>query len=485
MKVVVYKAKDSWHYIQFTTKEYKSGTIQEICRHIKKDDLVFLLQVSDFIREFDNEYSQKELPSMVDIESFVKQFWQKSKPLETQKSWNFFKFLKENEYLSKEFKIQESIETYLAFIVDFIEDAINKRNSEEVSRFDNIEIPINALIYKRQRKGIKIDDIIYPDLIKKTEEELYEIKNQLQLRFNIYTPDDISTQIKILEDEEIEIKGSLLTLFKSRQSSSEICRLIYQMIRAENDLRALLYLTSHKGGKTRTFPNYHGFGSISSRITLREPALQNLRKKTRIILKPDDNCEFIYVDYSQFEAGILASLSQDDKLMKLYDTDIYVDVNLKVWDGEKDRDEAKILFYKYMYGMELRSNNEGKYFKSFDKLTKFKKLVEGEIESTGKVGSSNGNYRVLEIENKKIALSHRIQSEASLIFKEALLKVSKEISEADFILPMHDAALYQINIVSYIKNDVEEKIKKVFIDVFASKCPGINHSVKIKDFYVD
>ncbi len=171
--------------------------------------------------------------------------------------------------------------------------------------------------------------------------------------------------------------------------------------------------------------------------------------------------------------------------MKLYDTDIYVDVNLKVWDGAKDRDEAKILFYKYMYGMELRSNNEGKYFKSFDKLTKFKKLVEGEIESTGKIGSSNGNYRVLEIENKTIALSHRIQSEASLIFKEALLKVSKEISETDFILPMHDAALYQVNIVSYIKNDVEEKIKKVFKDVFASKCPGINHSVKIKDFYVD
>ncbi len=279
MKVVVYKAKDSWHYIQFTTKEYKSGTIQEICRHINKDDLVFLLQVSDFIREFDNEYSQKELPSIVDIESFVKQFWQKSKPLETQKSWNLFKFLKENKYLSKEFKIQESIEAYLVFIVDFIEDAINKRNSEEVSRFEDIEIPINALIYKRQRKGIKIDDIIYPDLIKKTEEELYEIKNKLQLRFSIYTPDDISTQIKILEDEEIEIKGSPLKLFKSRQSSSEICRLIYQMIRAENDLRALLYLTSHKGGKTRTFPNYHGFGSISSRITLREPALQNLRKK--------------------------------------------------------------------------------------------------------------------------------------------------------------------------------------------------------------
>jgi len=485
IKVIVYKAKDAWHYIQFTTKEYKSGTIQDICPHIKKDDLVFLLQVSDFIREFDNEYSHKELPTIVDIESFAKQFWQKSKPLETQKRWNFFKFLKENEYLSKEFRIQESIKAYLTLIVDFIEDAINKRISEEVSRFENIEIPINTLIYQRQRKGINIDETIYPDLIQKTEEELYEIKNQLQLGFNIYTPDDISTQIKVLEDEGMEIKGSLLTLFKSRQNSSEVCKLLYQMIRAENDLRALLYLTSKKGGKARTFPNYHGFGSISSRITLREPALQSLRKKTRKVIKPDDNFEFIYVDYSQFEAGILASLSQEDKLMKLYDTDIYEDVNLQVWDGKKNRDEAKILFYKYMYGMELRLTSESKYFKMFTNLTKFKKLVEEGIESTGKVGSSNGNYRVLAIDDKTIALSHRIQSEASLIFKEALLKVSKEISEADFILPMHDAALYQVNIAKHDKKNIEEKIKKAFQDVYASKCPGIKHSVKIKDFYGD
>lgn len=484
-KVVFYKAKDSWHYIQLATKEYKSVTIQEIYGHVKKGDLFFLLQVSDFIREFDNEYPDKELPTIVDIESFVKQFWQKSKPLENQKRWNFFKFLKENEYLPKEFRIQDSIETYLSFIVDCVEDLLHKKSSEELSRFEKIEIPINAIIYTRQRKGINIDQIVYPELIQNTEEELYKIKNRLQLEHKVYAPDDTSTQIKILENEGVEIKGSLLTLFKSRQGNSEVCKLLYQMIRVENDLKALIYLTSNKGGKSRTYPNYHGFGSISSRITLREPALQNIRKKTRKVIKPDDDYEFIYVDYSQFEAGILASLSQDEKLMKLYDNDIYKDVNLKVWNGQKDRDEAKILFYKYMYGMELKETSESKYFKSFDNLTKFKKLVEEGIESNAKVGSSLGNFRHLAIEDKAIALSHRIQSEASLIFKEALLLVSKNISEVDFILPMHDAALYQVNTKQHDKTKAEDKIKKIFQEVFALKCPGINHLVKIKDFYED
>ena len=322
-------------------------------------------------------------------------------------------------------------------------------------------------------------------MIQNTEEEFYNIKNQLQLEHKVYAPDDTSIQIKILENEGLEIKGSLLTLFKSRQSTSEVCKLIYQMMRAENDLRALIYLTSNKGGKSRSFPNYHGFGSISSRITLREPALQNLRKKTRKVLKPDDNFEFIYVDYSQFEAGILASLSKDEKLRKLYDSDIYNDINDKVWGGERNRDEAKILFYKYIYGMEFKSTSENMYFKAFTNLTKFKKQVEEEIVLNSKVGSSIGNYRVLATEDKTIALSHRIQSEASLIFKEALLKVNKEISEADFILPMHDAALYQVNTILHDKRNIEEKIMKIFQEVFASKCPGINHLVKIKDFYVD
>lgn len=484
-KVIIFKANDSWHLVEFNSRIYISGTIQKVCNQIKNEDQVYSTQVSDFIREFDKEYPRKNLPILIDVESFVKQFWQKTKPLETQKKWNFFKFLKENEYLSKEFKIQESIYDYLIHIVEFIENTLNRKGLDELIRFENIEIPINSLIYQRQRRGIQIDKTIYPDLIEKTEEELYALKNQLQLMHNIYSPDKISTQIKVLKAEGIEIKGSLLVLFKSNQSHSEVCKLFYQMLRAKNDLSALLYLTSIKGGESRTFPNYHGFGSISSRITLREPALQNLRKSARRVLVPDNNSEFIYVDYSQFEAGILASLSKDDKLQKLYDSDIYDDLNRNVWGGLKNRDEAKILFYKYMYGIELRHDNESKYFKSFTMLTKFKKEVEDGVKSASKVGSSHGNYRILEIEDKTIALSHRIQAEASLIFKEALLKVSREISEADFVLPMHDAALYQVNTKLYDIKYIEGKIKTIFQNVFASKCPGINHSVKIKNFYED
>lgn len=482
---LIFKANDSWHLFEFSSRNYKTGTIKEIFGRIKKEDHVYSMQVSDFIREFDKEYIRKNLPILIDVESFVKQFWQKSSPLSTQKKWNFFKFLKENKYLPKEFKIQDSIFDYLGQIAAFIEDTTINSSPEELRRFEEIEIPINKLIYQRQRRGIQIDESIYLELIKTTEENLYGFKNELQLNHNIYSPDKISTQVDILASEGIEIKGSILTIFKSNRSHSEICMLFYNMLRAKNDLSALLYLTAKKGGESRTYPNYYGFGSISSRITLREPALQNLTKSARRVLKPDKESEFIYVDYSQFEAGILASLSNDSKLQKLYDSDIYDDINKNVWGGEKNRGEGKILFYKYMYGIQFRKSKESSYFNSFIKLTKYREEIEGLIKSKGKVGSSFGNVRILDSEDKTIALSHRIQSEASLIFKCALLRISKEIPEVDFVLPMHDAALYQLNTKIHDKRYIEEKIKMIFKNVFASKCSGINHSVKIKDFYLD
>lgn len=48
---------------------------------------------------------------------------------------------------------------------------------------------------------------------------------------------------------------------------------------------------------------------------------------------------------------------------------------------------------------------------------------------------------------------------------------------------MHDAALYQVNIKLHDIKSIEVKIKTIFQEVFESKCPGINHSVKIKNFY--
>ncbi len=97
--------------------------------------------------------------------------------------------------------------------------------------------------------------------------------------------------------------------------------------------------------------------------------------------------------------------------------------------------------------MVLKSYNSSinGYFSKFKKLQAYKKKVEIEAKSNNLIGTSVGNYRQIE-DNFSISLSHKIQATASLIFKKALIKVREDVPEAKFILPMPDAAFYQINI---------------------------------------
>lgn len=60
------------------------------------------------------------------------------------------------------------------------------------------------------------------------------------------------------------------------------------------------------------------FGSRTSRIQLRSPSLQNIPKQYRTIIAAHDGGQLSYVDFDQFEVGIMAALSGDEELKRLY-----------------------------------------------------------------------------------------------------------------------------------------------------------------------
>ncbi|MBF0578130.1 DNA polymerase, partial [Dysgonomonas sp. GY617] len=217
--------------------------------------------------------------------------------------------------------------------------------------------------------------------------------------------------------------------------------------------------------------------------------LKNLKKITRIAFSNDwmqkdpfvtyrfkfdeTDPEFLtlYIDYTQFEAGILASLSEEDSLIRLYDSDIYLDFAKCILKND-NRQEAKIYFYRYMYGDTTLNPTILKYFNKYTKLKKFHELIETELIENKKIGTCDGNFRlILEEDNYHWALSHKIQATASLIFKQALIKVEKEVPEADFLIPMHDGAVYQVDLARYNLSKI--KIEKIFTDSFKKICPNI------------
>ncbi len=477
-KYITFYFESKWYLLNI--EDYSD--FRENISHTIWDTLV-TFQPSDLIRELNNYYPRrKTLPIIVDLESFDKQMSQRGKdiPNEEKKKWKVLSRLHELNFIDSNFSLnRSSIKTFLEKVADWYK--MLYATKEEVNRFESIEIEINKIIFKRQKIGVNINIALAKQKCIDIEKKIYSIKNELQLFYKIFTPDEIATQKKYLEQNNYNVIKSYLYSFKLRRKDDSVCNLFYELLRTKQDLNDVLYILAHWGGNKKCYPRYIGFGSITSRIILKQPSLQNLRKQNRDIITVDDGKKLLYIDYAQFEAGILASLSGDKSLIKLYDSDIYLDFAKTVLKNE-DRQAAKIYFYRYMYGDKTLNFSVMKYFKQYTKLNEFRKSIESEIKEKKKVGTAYGNFRLVIDEDKSHwALSHKIQATASLIFKQALIKVEKDVPEADFLIPMHDGAVYQIDQFNY--NHSKDKIEKIYIDSFRKVCPNISPRVHSQDTF--
>lgn len=483
-EIIVLYIFNKWHCYNITDDSESVQSMQQIVSSYKKRDRIFSSQVTDLIKEYNIVSDSKVLPNIIDIESYSKQFIQKSKSLESQDKWNLFKLLKEKALLPVGFRItKDNLFEYIRIIAKYLKDITEATSAYEEERFNEIEIPINRIIYDRQRKGVAIDVEGAKEMIQILEESVYNLKNNLQLEYRVFVPENPCIQKEWLEKNGINIAGSIERTFKNYSESNPVCTLFYELIRNQKDLDIFIDILAQRGGNSRAFPCFYGFGTITSRITLREPALQNIRKGNRHIIKPDLDYKFIYIDYSQFEAGILASLSGDKKLIKLYNEDIYKNMALIIYNDENKRDEAKKLFYRFMYGDTTLNTNVKRYFAKFSKLIAYKEEIEKEASENIFVGTNLGNYRNIK-DDISLAISHKIQATASLIFKKALIRVKEEVPKAEFILPMHDAALYQVKIRGVNIEAIKNKLKNIFIEVFSDHCPEISPSVNDREFYL-
>jgi DNA polymerase I len=220
-------------------------------------------------------------------------------------------------------------------------------------------------------------------------------------------------------------------------------------------------LTAIPFSQTRIFPIVDSFGSITSRIYFKDPSLQNLAKRHRDILKPDAETVFSYVDYDQYEAGIMAALSKDKLLLELYAAgDLYEQAAEQIFPTQKKRKEAKRLFLSFAYGMKRKNliaaaveygaqpADAKKFFAQFSDLENWKTILWDEFKKNGRIGTSLGNYLYreetgeLSDKEKRSSVSQVVQGTASLIFKKMLLELSK-LDSVQLKVPMHDAVLIQ------------------------------------------
>jgi len=427
------------------------------------DEIITLLEIEKGCRA-----------DFLDIECLDKEVRQSLTFVDTSKwVWSLSEMVKY--YLNREITWDEE---HLKDILVALKEcflAMKSKGKDEWSRIEQIELPVNRLLYKSQRRGFYVDKEAIKEECEKCFSEKYHLKNRIQLELGQVVP-NIHQYMLTIGIPEWKINRYSKKIFAKDHQE---LKLYNDLEKAERDFSYLMYMSSYRQDD-KCKPIYKGFGTSTGRITMRDPALQNLNRKYRSFIKEPDveenGWKYIYVDYSQFEAGILAGFTKNKKLIKLYkDEQIYDKLGKIVG---VDRDMAKTYFYCFVYGGIVCKGAE-KFFEEYCSKSALDSIVE-KAKTKGKIASLLGNNRILELDGEnKWVVNHLIQSTSSLIFKKALLNVeSINADNIHLIMPMHDAALY------LVKEDVDENVvKRLFVEAFKEYLPDITPIVKLKDYF--
>jgi hypothetical protein len=354
----------------------------------------------------------------------------------------------------------------------------------EFHRFMEIEVPCQLICSLISSRGLPVDNAIISEFREQARHEYYTNLRDISVRFDVPLERPSNRDVeryavaKGVDFDEYSFEFVLNFMPQIRDYTESVLTL------RELDLtRGVLDSIAVKD--RRVHPVLDTQGSRTSRISVRSPFLQSLAKRYRSILCASEGFDLCYVDFDQFEVGIMAALSGDPELLRLFsEPDMYETFRLEHLNGEGSRQAAKILFLAYAYGMKLSNlpivgqkfgvdrSVIRNAFKKFKRYEVWKQEVLQDFERTGFVSTSFGNkfyFSDSKVSNKDrlSAISQVVQGEGSLIFKKALIKISK-LDNIEMLLPMHDALLFQHSSI-----DSPEVVVKAFIQTMSEHFEGI------------
>ncbi|WP_232109260.1 DNA polymerase [Pseudomonas poae] len=363
------------------------------------------------------------------------------------------------------------------------------KHEHEWDRLIQIERPVARYLIGSAATGINISTELLRGHKNKIEFDFYMALKHFSSKYSVplEVPSDEDV-VEYLEPRGFDFSGvnvDYVLDFVPMQDEYADDLLNLRKIQKSRMVLAAIPLSQRK-----IFPIVDSFGSITSRIYFKDPSLQNLAKQHRDILIPDEGQLFSYVDYEQYEAGIMAALSGDPLLTKLYaEGDLYQIAADSIFLDVTKRKEAKRLFLSYAYGMRHRDlidaahgygadrQNAKAFFKQFAEFEDWKTRVHTQFEAEGKIGTALGNHikrersGALSEKEKRSSISQQVQGTASLIFKKALIAMSGD-PRVELKVPMHDAVLFQHQ---------EGFDPQVIVDIFAEVMSNhFEHKVKGK-----
>ena len=399
----------------------------------------------------------------------------------------------------------------------YLEDELRKQDLWKV--WEDIEKPLIPVIDKMEKTGVKIDKKELEKLSKEYHEKLSILEKKIWEfsggEFNINSPKQLGEILFIklgLKPKNQKKTGS--GALSTKESELEKMRDMHPIIPLVFEYRELQKLLSTYidvipkllDENDRLHAQFLQAGTTTGRLSSSEPNLQNipnsseLGRNIRKAFIAESGCKLVSFDYSQIELRIAAFLSEDKKLIDIFNKgeDIHTAVASEVFGVSIDnvdkemRRRAKVINFGIMYGMgvnALRQNlNSTKeeaqkyleeYFNKFSGLAKYLENVKRETESRGYTETFFGRRRYFEgLKSKlpyikamaeRMAINAPIQGTEADIIKIAMTKIDEIIGrekigdKVKLILQVHDELVYEIeeNTVEKIRNKIKETMEGI------------------------
>ncbi|OGE80017.1 MAG: hypothetical protein A2660_02900 [Candidatus Doudnabacteria bacterium RIFCSPHIGHO2_01_FULL_45_18] len=387
--------------------------------------------------------------------------------------------------------------------------------------FEDIEMPLLAVLIKMEARGIKLDKAWLKALSLKLETRITkltkEIHKQAKSKFNIASP----IQLREILFEKLKIPtDNLKKTGKTKELSTaaeqlEKLRGLHPIIDSIFEYRELTKLKSTyvdalpelvfpDDGRIHT--TYNQTIAATGRLSSLNPNLQNipirsdLGNEVRKAFVAEQGKALLSLDYSQIELRIAASMSQDKEMMRIFKSgeDFHSATAAKIFGVKEDkitpnqRRDAKTINFSILYGVSAfglseRSEMERgeaqeyiqKYYEAFPRLKEFIDKMKDSAHKDGFIRNPLGRIRYFpEINSsnfavrggaERAAVNMPLQSLAADIMKMAMIEIERKYPEANMILSVHDELVFEVDQDEAKK--IAPKLRYIMESVYKLKVP--------------
>lgn len=398
--------------------------------------------------------------------------------------------------------------------------------------FKKIEIPLIPVLAEIERSGVKIDLNLLKNLSKEIKDKIKGVEDNIyQLagpRFNINSPKQLKEilfdKLKIASSDIRKIKtgfstaASELEKLKGKHPIINLISEYRELIKIESTyIDALPRLIEPKTGRVHT--NFNQAVTATGRLSSSDPNLQNipirtdLGNKIRKAFISEKGRKIVSVDYSQIELRVIASLSNDERMIESFNKgeDIHTRTAAEIYGRLLEevtpemRRDAKTVNFGIQYGIGAKGLSESvgisleeaenfikEYFKIYAGVKRYIEETIALARNLGYVETLFGRRRYLPeiVSNvdqirkaaERMAINMPIQGLSSDLMKLAMIEIYSKIISGNeavkMILQIHDELLFEIREEKV--GEISEKIRDIMENIIKLKAP-IAAEVKVGD----